>query len=265
MLYAADGDVLQHLHLALGERAGGSHHNRFAGVNAQWVEILHGSNGEAAVVGIADALELNLLPSLERLFHQNLRGKGEGALGQFDEGFLVGADAAAQSAQCVGRTNHDGETDAAGSHQRVVHVLYGVAHGHLQLYLGQLLHKKVAVLGVHDGFDTGAQHLDAILLQCAVQVELGAAVEGCLSAEGQQYAVGALFLDDFRNEMGGYGLEVHLVGYSFARLDGGDVGVYQNAANTFFAQGLECLRARVVEFSGLSDFECAAAKHEHLL
>ena len=61
-------------------------------MDAQWVEVLHRSYGEAVVVGIADALELNLLPALQRLFYENLRSKGEGALGQFLEGLLVRTD-----------------------------------------------------------------------------------------------------------------------------------------------------------------------------
>ena len=66
-------------------------------MDAQWVEVLHGSHREAVVVRIADALELDFLPSLEALFHQHLWGEGEGTLGYLLEGFLIGADAGTQT------------------------------------------------------------------------------------------------------------------------------------------------------------------------
>ena len=92
MTHAADGDLLQHFHLLFLQRTGRCYDDRFTGVDAQGIEVLHRGNGEAVVVGIADALELNLLPTLQRLLDEDLRGKGEGTLSQFLEGFLIGTD-----------------------------------------------------------------------------------------------------------------------------------------------------------------------------
>ena len=61
-------------------------------MDAQRVEILHRSYGEAMIVGVADALKLNLLPALQRLLDQNLGSKREGAFCQLAESFLVGTD-----------------------------------------------------------------------------------------------------------------------------------------------------------------------------
>jgi len=94
--------------------------------DAQGVEVLHRGHGEAVVVGIADALELNLLPALQRLFHQDLRCKGEGTLGQLAELLLIGTDAGAQTAQGVGRADHDGEAYLVGGLQGVVHILHSM-------------------------------------------------------------------------------------------------------------------------------------------
>ena len=265
MAHAADGNLLQHLHLLVGQRACGSHDDALAGMDAQGVEVLHRGHGEAMVVGVAYALELNLLPSLEAFLDQYLRGEGECALCQFYESLLVGADAAAQSAQGVGRANHDGETDGAGSLQGVVHVLNGVADGCLELYLVELLDKQVAVLGVHDGLDAGAEHLHTILFQGAVLVELSTTVQGGLSAEGKQYAVGALFLDDLCDEVGGHRLEIHFVGNTLRGLNGGNVRIDKHAGDALLAQSLQGLRAGVVEFTCLSDFQCARTQYEHFV
>ena len=121
-----------------------------------------------------------------------------------------------------------------GSLQGIVHVFDGVADGGLQLDFVELLHEEVAVFCVHNGFNAGTQHFYAIFLERAIQIELRSAVQGRLSAECQQNAVGALFLDDFSNEMGCYWLEVHLVGDAFRSLNGCNVWVHENALNSFF-------------------------------
>ena len=128
------------------------------------------------VVGVADALELNLLPSLQALLNENLWCEGECALCQFGERFLVGADARAESAEGVSRANHDREAYLACCLQRVLHVLHGVAYRSLQTYLVQLLHKKVSVFSVHNCFNTGAENLNAIFLKRAVLIKLCSAV-----------------------------------------------------------------------------------------
>ena len=92
MADALDSDFLQHLHLLFLQRTGRSNNDRLTSVDTQGVEVLHRGNGEAVVVGIADALELNLLPALQRLLNKNLGSKGEGTLSQFFESFLVRTD-----------------------------------------------------------------------------------------------------------------------------------------------------------------------------
>ena len=102
MAHAAYRNLLQLLHLFVGERAGRSYHDTLAGVYAQRVEVLHRSNGEAVVVGIAYHLELNLLPSFERFLNENLRSKGECRLSKLAESLFVGADARAETSQGIG-------------------------------------------------------------------------------------------------------------------------------------------------------------------
>ena len=102
MADAAAGQFLEGFDLAGSERAGGCDDDGLAGVDAQGVEVFHGCDGEAVVIGVAYDLELYLLPSLQALFDQYLVGEGKGALGQAEEGFLVGADATALAAEGVG-------------------------------------------------------------------------------------------------------------------------------------------------------------------
>ena len=228
MAHALNGNVLKHGNLLLAEGAGRCHNDTLTGVYAQRIEVFHAGHGETMVVGIADNLELYLLPALQALFNKNLGSESEGALCYLLEHFLVLADTAAKATKGVGTADHDGITDFASRSNGVLNVLASLAHGRLHVYLVQFLYEKVSVLGVHDGLHAGTQNFHSVLLQSAVEVEFGAAVEGCLPTESQQDAVGAFLLDDLGNEMCVYRLEINLVGYTLACLDGSHIRVYEH-------------------------------------
>ena len=241
MAHTLDGNVLKHGNLVFAQSAGRCHNDTLAGVDAQGVEVLHAGHGEAVVVGIADDLKLYLLPSLQTLLNENLGGKGEGALGYLLEHLLVLADTAAQTTEGIGATNHDGITYLACRGNGVLYVLASLAYGRLHVYLVQFLYKKVAVLSVHDGLHTGTQNLHAVLLESAVEVEFCTTVECGLSSKCQKNTVRTFLLYHFGNEMCVYRLEINLVGYTFACLDGGHVGVYENRLDALLAQSLQSL------------------------
>ena len=92
MAYTLDGDLLQHLYLLRFQRTGRSNHDGFTSMDAQRIEVLHRGHCEAAVVSVADALEFNLLPSLQALLDEDLWGKRKGTLCQLTELLLVGTD-----------------------------------------------------------------------------------------------------------------------------------------------------------------------------
>ena len=89
----------------------------------------------------------------------------------------------------------------------------------------QLLHEKIAVLGYHDCLNRCAEHFHAIFFKCAVEVKLRSAVKCRLSAECEQYAVGALLLYHFLYEIGGDRKKINLIGNAFRGLDGRDVRI----------------------------------------
>ena len=88
-----DGQRTQLVILAVGERLRGSNHNRLASMDAQRVEVLHVTNGDAVVETVANHLVLYLLPALQALLNQHLRREGKGFLGQLVELFLIVAEA----------------------------------------------------------------------------------------------------------------------------------------------------------------------------
>ena len=234
-------------------------------MNAQRVEVFHACHREAVVVGIADYLEFNFLPTLQRLFYQNLLGESERAFGQFNEGFLVRTNTASQSTQSISRAHHHGVANLAGCLQCVLHALHSVALRSLHRNLVQLLHKEVTVFGVHNRLNGSTQHTHAIFLKNSVLVEFRTAVQRRLSAECQQNAVGTFFLDDFFHEIRSYRQEINLIGDTFRCLDSSNVRVYQNRTDTFFAQRLQRLRTGIVKLSGLTNLERTRTQDKHFL
>ena len=224
-------------------------------MNAQRVEVLHAGHGEAVVVGITYALKLYLLPALQALFYQYLIRESESTLSQLLEGSLILADTATQAAQRISRTDHHRIAYLAGSFQSICHVLHSMTLWCLHRNLVQLVHEEVTILCIHDSLYRGTQHLHAILLQDTLLIEFSTAVQSRLSTECQQDAVWSFLLNDTLHEVRGDRQEIHLVCYTFRSLNGSDVRIHQHRADTFFTQGLESLRARVVELSSLSNLK----------
>ena len=127
----------------------------------------------------------------------------------------------------------------------------------------ELFDEELAVFGVDDGADGGAENLDAVAFEDARAIEFYAAVKGGLSAESEQDAVGALLLDDAFYKVGGDREEVYLVGEALRGLHRGDVGVDEDGDYAFLFHGFEGLRAGVVKFAGFADFQGSAAQKQH--
>jgi hypothetical protein len=160
---------------------------------------------------------------------------GEGALAVERKLLFVGANAGAESAEGVARAHHYGEADLACHALRVVEALNGFADRSLYVDFLELLYKKVAVFGNHDCLYRCAEHLHTIFVEHAVEIQLRAAVQCRLSAEGEKYAVGAFLLDYLLHEVGRNRQEIHLVGNALRRLYGGDVGVDEHTRDALFA------------------------------
>ena len=113
--------------------------------------------------------------------------------------------------------------------------------------------EQLAVLGLADGRDLGADELDAEALQRAVVVQRHRQVEGRLAAQRGQQRVGPLALDDLGHELRRQRLHVRPAGHLGVGHDGGRVRVHQHDLEPFLAQRPAALRARVVELAGLPD------------
>ena len=262
MAHYVYGSLAQEVIFGVGEGLRGGYHYALASVDSEGIEILHIAHGDAVVVAVADYFVFYLFPALQRLLHQHLGGEGEGLGRDSVQLGLIVAETGSQAAQGV-----------CGAHDYGISELVrggfgffpaGCCVGAYGAYVDfvEALDKELAVLGVDDGLHRRPQHLDAIALQHSAAVEFDSAVEGGLAAERKEYALRAFFLYDFFDEGGGDRQEVYLVGNAFRGLYGGYVGVDEDRGQSLLAQGLQGLRAAVIEFPGFSYLESAGTEDE---
>ena len=223
-----------------------------AGMDSQWVKVLHVTDGNTVVVAVANHLVLYLLPSLQTLLYQYLWREREGLLCELVQLLLVISETRTESTQCIGSTDDDRITQLGSSLAGLLDVLASLALDGLHVDFIKLLDEELAVLGIHDGLYRSTQHLDVIFLQDTLAIEFHTTVEGSLTTETKEDSVWLLLLDDTLYEVGLHRQEVNLVGNAFRSLYGCNIRVDEHGLDTFLAQSLQRLRTRVVELACLT-------------
>ena len=208
---------------------------------AQWVEIFHVAYRDTVVIAVAHNLIFYFFPAFQALLYENLRRERESLFGQFVKLFLVVAESAAQPAKGVCGPEDNGVAQFLGCLAGLLNVFARLALDGLDANLIEFFYEKLAVFGVHDSLDGCAEHAYVVFFKHSALMQRHTAVECCLSAESQQYAVGALLFDYALYEIRLYGQEINLVGNPLGCLDGRDIWVYQYGIYSFFTQCLQRL------------------------
>ena len=159
------------------------------------------------------------------------------------------------------------ERDALLHGERVFHRVGDAGSRRMQADAGHRILEFQPVLGLLDGVLVGADHLDVVLGQHAVAVQVERAVQRGLPAHRRQHreaamAPGALLGDDLLDHLPGDRLDVGDVGHLRVGHDRRRVAVDEDDAVALLAQGLAGLGAGVVEFAGLADDDRAGADDE---
>ncbi len=246
---------------------GGGHDHGVAGVDADGVQVLHVADGDDIALVVAHDLVLDLFPTGDALFHQDLMdgGKTEAVGADLDQLFFGLADAAAGAAHGEGRADDDGIADAVSAGQSVFQRLHDLRGDDGLMQLLHRLLEQFAVLGAVDGLRLAGQQADAGAVEVAGAGQLHGEVQAHLTAQVGQHRVGLLDVEDALHDLEGHGLDVNMVGYIGVGHDGSGVGVEQNGLNAFCLQGAARLRAGVVELSSLTDDDGAGADDQHFL
>ena len=234
-------------------------------MDAERVEVLHVTNRDAIVKTVADHLVFHFFPSLQRFLHQHLRRERESLLHQHIQFFFIVAETRAQSAERVCRTDNDRIAQLPCRMAGIRRILHSFTLDGLHINLVEFLHKDFTVLRVDDGLHGSAQDFHAVFLENLVLIEGNTAVQCRLSAKGKHDAVRPFLFYHLLHEIGGDGQEVNLVGNAFRGLHGGNVRVDEDRVDAFLFQCFERLRAGIVKFSGLTDFQCAGTQQQDFL
>ncbi len=263
-----DAGVPQPLLVLVAEGLGRSDDDRFPGMDAHGVEVLHAADDDAVVIAIAHDLILELLPSQHALLYQHLMDArvGETAAGDGLQLRLVVGDASARPSQGVRRSDQHGvRPDVPGRPLGLLHRMHGPA---LRYRLPDAYHhlpEQLPVLRQRDGIRLSAQQLDPQAVQGPVLRQLRAYVERGLAAHPGEDAVDLLLLRYPSHHRCGERLDVHDVGRLHVGLYGGRVGVHEHRSIAFLAQRAARLGAGEVELRRLPDDDRTGAYDHDLL
>ena len=72
-----DGSGSQHLVFPVGQGNCRSDNDAVAGMNADWVEVFHGADGNDVALAVTNNFKFNFFPAADTLFNQNLCNRGE--------------------------------------------------------------------------------------------------------------------------------------------------------------------------------------------
>ena len=257
------GKFAQIMVILVGKSLRRSHNDRFAGVDSERIEILHVADGYTVVETVTDNFIFYLFPALERFLYQHLRREGECFFRQFPQFLRVVAESAAEAAESISRPDNDGIAERFSRFESFLDGGDGMAFYGLDIYLVKFFNEKFAVFRVHDCLNGRSEHFHVIFLKHSRAIQLHSAVEGGLATEGEQNSVRPLTIDHSFHELWRYRKKIYFVGNSFRCLDCGNVGVYEDGFDSLLFHSFQSLRAAVVEFAGLTYFQCAASEKKH--
>ena len=249
-------DLVTH---GLADAEGGVDADTVARVDTGLLDMLHDS-GYEYLPAVADGVDFELLAH-DVLVHQHGRVLVDldGRVHVVAQGLLVADDLHGAAAQHVTRTYQYGVTYACGSLHSVLDRGYGLG---LRLRYPQLLHdalETAAVLGVAYGHDVGADDRHVEFGQRLGQVD------GCLSAERDNYALRFFETYDVHHIFDRQGLEIEFVAGGVVRRYGFGIVVYDDRLVSGLAYGPYGVYGRVVELDALSDTYRARTEDHDLL
>ena len=238
---------------------GGVDGDGVAGVNAGALHQFHDA-GDEHVPAVADGVNLHF-PTLNVFVHQNglVLVDFHGAFQVAAQLALVRHDLHGAAAQHEAGTHQHGVADLVCRRETVLDFGDGSALGLGDVQLLQELFKGVPVFGSVDGLAAGADDLHAPVMEGLGQVD------GGLTAQRRDHAVGLFKVDDVHHILGGQRLEVQLVGGGVVGGDGLGVIVDDDGLVARLFDGHDGVDGGVVKLHALTDADGACAQHHDLL
>ena len=237
-------------------------------MDAHRIEVLDRADDDAVVRPVANHLHLELFPADQAFLDQQFVGwrQIEAALADLFEFVGVVGNAATGAAEREAGADHHREAAAAGQQhdlvlhrQRFFHRMRNTAARRAQADAGHRVLELQAVFRLLDRLFIRADHLDVVLGQHAMLVQIERAIQRGLTTHRRQQSIGPLLGNDLLDHLPGDGFDVGRIGHLRVGHDRRRIAVDEDDTVALFAQRLAGLGAGVVELTGLPDDDRASA------
>ena len=235
----------------------GEHGSRTEGiprVHAQGINVLNEADGDHFPFRIPHHFQLQLLPSQDGLFHQDLAHQTglEASGADCAQFFFIVYQTAPCASHGVGRPQHHRISQCLCNLQRFLHSVGHFAAGHLN---AQGIHgflKLNPVLSPLNGIHLNAYHLHLILLQDSRPCQFRTEVEPRLSAQIRQQRIRTLLGNNLLQTLLVQRLDIGHIRRLRICHDGGRIGIHQYDLIAQLLQRLTGLGAGIVKLTGLA-------------
>ena len=236
-------------------------------MDAHRVDVLDRADDHAVVRPVTHDLELELLPSRDRLLDQDLadRARLEPPAGQSLELLRGGGDAGALATEDERRPDHHRQPDRGGHDPRLVHVVGAARVGDVEPDPDHRLLEQLTILGDADRVGSRPDQLDPPLVERTGVGQVHGQVQRRLTAEGGEHGIGALGIEDPLDDLRDQRLDVGRVREIGVGHDRGRVRVGQDHPVALLAEHPARLGPRVVELACLSDHDGPGADDQDRL
>ena len=116
-----------------------------------------------------------------------------------------------------------------------------------------------------NGWNGGADHLNAVFFQNSQLGHLDSGVQTGLPAKRRQYGAGPLPFNNLGDGLRRNWFDIGSVGHVRISHDSGGVAVDQHHLITFFLQCLACLGAGIIKFTALADDDGTCADDQDFM
>ena len=172
-------------------------------------------------------------------------------------------DRAAGSTQSSRRPNNHRDSEFARDALSVSHRTRNRGTRHLEPDFQHRVLEQLAILGLLDRLELGADQFALESIEHARLGQFDGQVERGLPADRRQQRVRPLAFDDLREHRERHRLDVSAIRQFRIGHDRRGIRIDENQAQTFLAQRLDRLRARVVELAGLPDDDRPRANQQN--
>ena len=228
------------------------------------VEVLHAADRDRRVGGIAQHLELDLIPAQQAALDQDLADRARCQPRGQPVPSLVARrrEAAPATAQGERRADDDRRPELRDEAQAGLDRLDHGALRHRLADAGHEVAEAAAILRRADRCQRGPEHADAAAIQHPGIVEGHGQVQPGLAPERRQQRVRAMLLDHAGQVFDGQRADHHRPAHVRIGHHGGRVRVHQDRLHALATQRQAGLHAGIVELGGLADDDRAGPDDE---